>query len=58
MAINADDVFNATMTPEMLAASDRRAEELKNDWPALRAELPSEVRERLDNARSSRRVRR
>ncbi|MCZ7862578.1 hypothetical protein O9X98_14480 [Agrobacterium salinitolerans] len=58
MAINADDVFNATMTQEMLAASDRRADELKNEWSALRAELPPEVRERLDNTRNSRRLRR
>ena len=54
MAINSDNIFKATMTPEMLAASDRRAEELKSEWSALRAELPSEARDRLDNARRNR----
>ncbi|MDW9481813.1 hypothetical protein GOB57_24500 [Sinorhizobium meliloti] len=54
MAKDADEVFNATMTPDMLAASDRRAAELTTEWPTLRGELPAEVRKRLDDTRSSR----
>jgi DNA-binding TFAR19-related protein (PDSD5 family) len=56
MAVKSNDVFNKMMTSEMLAESHRRADELMSDWSALRAELPSEVRERLDNVRSVRRI--
>ncbi|WP_259183556.1 hypothetical protein [Rhizobium sp. BK176] len=54
MAIPAEEVFAATMTPEMIAASDRRAAELGQEWKAARAELPAEVRDRLDVVRQKR----
>lgn len=54
MAIPADDVFEATMTPEMIGESNRRAAELGVEWKAIRAELPADVRERLDAARERR----
>jgi hypothetical protein len=54
MAIPAEEVFAATMTPEMIEASDRRAAELSQEWKAARAELPAEVRDRLDVARDKR----
>jgi hypothetical protein len=54
MAIPADEVFRTTMTPEMIEESDRRAAELEQEWKAARAELPAEVRDRLDIARSKR----
>jgi hypothetical protein len=54
MAIPADEVFAATMTPEMIEASDRRAAELGQEWKAPRAELPAEVQGRLDVVREKR----
>lgn len=54
MAVDADEVFKTTMTPEMIAESDKRADELRGEWATMRAELPSEVRERLDAARTRR----
>lgn len=54
MAIPAEDVFKSTMTSDMIAASDRRAAELGLEWKAARAELPAEVRDRLDIAREKR----
>ncbi|MBY3432781.1 hypothetical protein HFN89_01145 [Rhizobium laguerreae] len=54
MAIPADDVFKATLTPEMIEASDLRAAELGQEWKAARAELPAEVRDRLDLVRGKR----
>lgn len=55
MAIDAEDVFNNTMTPAELAESDRRVAQIETEWQTMRSRLPTEVVARLDEKKARRR---
>lgn len=56
MPIDAEKAFRATMSEDMILASDARAADLLREyaWRDIRAALPSDVRSRLDEARGRR----
>jgi hypothetical protein len=60
MAISANEVFAATMSQEMIEASDKRTIEIlaqeanDNSWKFIRSTLPDDVQARLDAVRTLR----
>jgi hypothetical protein len=54
MAINSEEVVKKTTSAETIQASDERADVLVAEWRSIRAELPTDVQDRLNAKRQGR----